>query len=325
MILSCLSSRLFSRPFRAGLLATAALTALTALTVAGVSGVQAAEDSGREAAAQPVAIRFRLVAGAESVACRSAPQPLGRHQTPSRLRDARFYVQDVALVDEQGRPVPLVLDQNDWQVRNVALIDLEDGQGQCAGSAPVHSQVTGKVPPGRYQGLRLTVGVPGPAPGETGPGLNHGSTETAPPPLDISAMAWNWQAGRKFMKVEISPEGGIKRHTDTVKVWTVHLGSTDCAGNPAAGDQVKCSRANRIPLAFAGFDPDKEAVALDLTALFAQVDVARDEGGAAGCMSAPQDPECPGIFRQLGLSLEDGEPRGPVAAFRVIPDSRVAP
>lgn len=252
-----------------------------------------------------VAIDFALSAGAQKISCNSAPLPLGKTQVPSRLKDARFYLQDLGLLRADGAVVPVQLAQNEWQYLNVALVDLEDGQGLCAGNAATHSRVTGRVPAGNYVGAQFTVGVPVTASGRDGQpvSLNHSNTEQIAAPLDVQAMAWNWQAGRKFMKVEVAPEGGISRKNDNVKVWTVHLGSTGCVGNAANGETITCSNPNRFPVHFARFDLDQERVLLDVAELFKNADLRRDEGGASGCMSSPQDPECPAIFDQLGLRL----------------------
>lgn len=264
-----------------------------------------------EESASKIGIDFALTAAGQPWTCSAPPVPLGRGQAPSRLRDARFYVHDIRLIRHDGASVALRLAQNEWQYLDVALIDLEDGQGGCVGNRGQHARVTGEVPAGDYRGLQFTVGVPvssTTADGRVVP-LNHSNTEQIAAPLDIQAMAWNWQAGRKFMKVELLPEGGVARAEDTVKVWTVHLGSTGCVGNPANGEIVACSSPNRIVVRFDDFDPARQRVLFDLSALFEGSDVGRDQGGAAGCMSSPQDPECPAIFRQLGLPLAvDGAP-----------------
>lgn len=56
------------------------------------------------------------------------------------------------------------------------------------------------------------------------------------------------------------------------------------------------------------FDPAKQAVAINLATLLADVDLTRDEGGAVGCMSSPTDPECAPIFSALGLNLSETRP-----------------
>lgn len=285
-----------------------------AVGLAAALGLAACATTGPERPDQPVAVTFALTANGKPARCGAPLGPLGVGGVPATLRDARFYVQDVALIAASGKAVPVTLTPNDWQTSSVALLDFEDGSGNCAGGTKgLHATVTGHVPEGRYVGLAFTVGVP--------PSLNHTSTETAPPPLDIAAMGWSWQAGRKFMKIEIDPSGGVaKADGSKAKSWYVHLGSTDCAGNPTTGESVSCKRSNRVPVTVPTFDPATQAVALDLASLFDGSALTRDQGGAVGCMSGPTDPECEAVFRRLGLSLTDGRPvsAGVTSAFTVV-------
>jgi uncharacterized repeat protein (TIGR04052 family) len=254
---------------------------------------------------QSVSLSFALVAGEQPLRCGAAFGPLGRDQKRVSLRDARLYVQDVALIDDTGKPVPLRLQVNDWQDAKVALLDFEDGSGHCVGGTPAtNTQVIGSVPAGHYRGVSLTLGV--------SQSLNHTSTELQGAPLDLAGMGWSWQAGRKFIKLELDPEGGVsKADGSRANTWYLHLGSTGCAGNPVTGETVACQRANRIPLRFDGFDPATQAVVLDVAALFRDSRLAVDEGAAVGCMSGPTDPECVAVFKRLGVSLNSGAPLDP--------------
>ena len=254
---------------------------------------------------QSVSLSFALVAGEQPLRCGAAFGPLGRDQKRVSLRDARLYVQDVALIDDTGKPVPLRLQVNDWQDSKVALLDFEDGSGHCVGGTPAtNTQVIGSVPAGHYRGVSLTLGV--------SQSLNHTSTELQGAPLDLAGMGWSWQAGRKFIKLELDPEGGVsKADGSRANTWYLHLGSTGCAGNPVTGETVACQRANRIPLRFDGFDPATQAVVLDVAALFRDSRLAVDEGAAVGCMSGPTDPECVAVFKRLGVSLNSGAPLDP--------------
>ncbi|SFL89648.1 MbnP family copper-binding protein [Rugamonas rubra] len=259
-----------------------------------------------------VEIGFAMRAGESAVHCAGPAVRLGVAATPARLRDARLYVHNVRLLARDGAEAPLQLEQNEWQYLNVALLDFEDGAATCEGTAAVNTAVRGKVAAGDFVGLAFDLGVPVSAPGPAGAAvpLNHSNSETAPAPLDIAAMGWSWQAGRKFIKLELLPEGGVKRKNDTTKVWTIHLGSTACVGNPTDNDTVKCGNPNRRTVRFERFEQARDLVLLDLARLLEYSDIGRDEGGAAGCMSWPADPECGPVFRQLGLPLRPGEGRG---------------
>lgn len=252
-------------------------------------------------AAEPVTLFFDLMAHGISARCGVSLGELGRDKKVAVLRDARFYLQDVALRNEVGNWVPLDLDENEWQSNQVALLDFEDATGKCAGgTADTNYVVTGMLPDGKYTGLQFTLGVP--------QEVNHSSSELAAPPLDLASMSWGWQAGRKFAKIEIDPNGGIRREEGSrATTWFLHLGSTGCVGNPLLG-VMSCLRANRVPISLKKFDPKRQQVVLDLVSLFQESHLSEDRGGAAGCMSSPSDPECVGIFTRLGLSLSDGRP-----------------
>ena len=169
---------------------------------------------------------------------------VGSGKVNAELRDLRFYVSNVALINAQGQAVPLTLDANDWQSQDVALIDLEDASGTCAeaGTPAMNSLLQGTVPAGNYRGLQWTVGVPA--------RLNHSDHASAGKPLDIQAMAWSWQAGRKFVKIEINPEGGVARPAPAAagKTFFVHIGSTGCTGNPVTGETIGASTAAGPPM-----------------------------------------------------------------------------
>lgn len=263
-----------------------------------------ADETGTEA----IAIRFALEAAGQPLRCDSAPVALGSTARPTRLRDARWYAYGFALIAADGSRTPLQLEQNTWQHQDLALIDLEAGvPGQasgCNGSAATHDTVTAQVPRGEYVGLSFHIGVPGQ--------LNHSNNVGAPPPLDLTAMAWVWQAGRRFMKVEFEPEGGVARSGSPARTWMLHLGASGCTGNPASGEIINCTAGNRFEVRLPRFDAARDVVVLDAATLLQDIDIGKDGGGAVGCMSAPSDPECGPVFARLGVGTESG------AAFRAV-------
>ncbi|SFF19340.1 MbnP family copper-binding protein [Paracidovorax wautersii] len=251
-----------------------------------------------------VAITFAAQAGSQAVKCGTPITGLGTGRVSADLHDLRFYVSNVALLNDKGEAVPVTLEASDWQNQDVALIDLEDGTGACAdaGTAAMNLQVKGTVPAGSYQGLKLTVGVPA--------RLNHTDYAVAAKPMDVQALAWSWQAGRKFAQIEVNPAGGVARPAPAAagKTFYVHLGSTGCTGNPVTGETVSCARPDRMDFSLPGFDPARQKVVLDLAALYAGTDLNTDQGGAPGCMSGATDPECAPIFKVLQLDLATGQP-----------------
>jgi hypothetical protein len=162
---------------------------------------------------QQVAIRFALGAGDQPVECGRDISGLGTGGQPAQLHDARFYVSAPALIDAAGHEVPIELEQNDWQYANLALLDFENKTGKCIGTADVNDTIKGSVPRGRYKGVSFVIGVPSVIQDKDGKDvvLNHSNFATAPAPLDLQSMTWNWQAGRKFVKIEVDPEGGVTR------------------------------------------------------------------------------------------------------------------
>lgn len=259
-----------------------------------------------------VSVRFVLKNGQTPVDCRHPLTGLGQSHVDARLKDARFYISDLRLISDRGDAVSVRLDRNNWQYSNVALLDFEDAGNDCKGGTPgLNDRVSGSVPAGRYVGVSFVLGVPVNGQDESGAvvSLNHSSTETSPPPLDLAAMGWSWQAGRKFLKVEVVPEGGVTLPSGRrAQAWFVHLGSTGCIGNPATGETVRCANENRLTVRFPAFDPARQQVVLDIGVLFAGSDLNRDEGGAVGCMSGPDDPECKAIFQAIGLHLKESAP-----------------
>ncbi|HQX05818.1 MAG TPA: hypothetical protein PKZ19_03455, partial [Zoogloea sp.] len=168
--------------------ATSADTANPTFTTAGVVAVDspntlkkivAFEKGNTAAATQAVSITFDVTAGGQAVSCGVPLTGLGTKATPGQVKDLRFYVTNVLLIDAQGNTVPVTLDANANQARDVALIDFEDATGKCptsTGSAATYTTLTGKVPPGTYVGVTLSVGVPVKSADADKVSLNHSNT-----------------------------------------------------------------------------------------------------------------------------------------------------
>lgn len=191
-----------------------AFTRFTAV-IAGVAAVGGAQAAGKVDGGdrQQIAIRFALAAGDQPVECGRDIAGLGTGGQPAQLHDARFYIAAPALIDAAGHEVPIELEQNDWQYANLALLDFENKTGKCVGSADINDTIKGSAPRGRYKGFSFVIGVPSVIQDKDGKDviLNHSNFATAPAPLDLQSMTWNWQAGRKFIKIEVDPDGGVTR------------------------------------------------------------------------------------------------------------------
>jgi uncharacterized repeat protein (TIGR04052 family) len=200
------------------------------------------------------------------------------------LRGLQFYVHDVELLDEEGKPHQFALQATaPWQTQQLALIDLA-GDAQRR-----HSALVGTVASAaelRYTGIRFTVGVPFE--------LNHADPLQAAPPLDRSDLFWAWQSGHKFLRADV----GIDQHE-----WSFHLGSTGCSSasalRPPAAD---CAQPNRVRVELKG-DPLAGVVRLNLDSLVAAARAANH----VTCTGAyAQDRACAEAYASTGLSVESG-------------------
>lgn len=202
------------------------------------------------------------------------------------LSDLRIYVNDLKLVTTDGRQVPVeLLNDRTWQNRRVGMIDLESNRGSCEnGTDAVNAELSGTVPLGDYAGLNFVLGVPF--------DLNHADPLQAQPPLDDTAMHWHWRSGYKFLRA------GVRTPTDNF--W-MHLGSTACEGT--VGAIRECKAGNRVPVEIAQFQPGKDAVVIDLSALLS---TALEDGVPSDCSSGPAESACKEPFAALGIEFPGG-------------------
>ncbi len=252
-----------------------------------------------------VSIRFDGLVGDSIAVCGGTYPDIGTTGTTLTLADFRLYVSDVRLVTSDGREVPVMLDQGDWQTDDVALLDFEDGTADCeAGNALVNGTVSGQIPDDGsiYTGVRFQLGVP--------EALNHLDVSTAEGPLSFTSMYWGWNGGYKFLRVE-------GRSTGMPDGFRVHIGSTGCTGD-GRGNIDGCIQDNRASVELTGFDPDADRIAVDLAALFSDSDLDHDQGDSAGCQGTFGDPDCEPIFHALGLPFDGAPPSGPQKLFRVV-------
>jgi len=252
----------------------------------------AAPDSG--ATASDVTIRFAAKVGDAPFRCGATFEGVGTTGGQWRPTDFRFYVHDLRVVTAAGE-APVTLRQDGrWQHESVALLDFEDRSGQCAnGTTDTNAQVVGTLPAGTtgpITALRFRLGVPF--------ALNHANSATAPSPLNLSTLWWNWQGGYKFARID----GQVANAMNPMATdWYIHVGSTGCDGT-AMGGVTRCAEPNRVEVELAGFDPARNTVVADLGRLLSGSDV-RVSAGAPGCMSGLADPECPVVLRGFGITV----------------------
>ena len=241
--------------------------------------------------------------------CGESYDGVGRPAARVTPTDFRFYVTGVALIDKRGHATPVVLDQDGlWQQRDVALLDFEDGSGLCRdGNSGLNATVKGRVPKGHYIGVRFKLGLPF--------DLNHGDATVAASPLDLTAMFWSWQAGYRFLKIDMA--GDLVRTKSGQPVgFAVHIGDTGCESPADTQRPSRCANANSISVRFPRFDPRHDVIVADLARLLADTDTTRNAPRTApGCMSAQDDPDCAAIFSVLGLPFGN-RPNGPQTFFQ---------
>lgn len=283
-------------------LPTACLFALVLATAVASPALAQAE--------RKITVRFAATVGTEPFACGKSYDGIGATGSRVTPSDFRFYVSDVELIDASGKFVPLKLEQDErWQHQNVALLDFENRSGPClTGTQETRDVVTGTVPAGNYRGLRFTLGVPF--------ALNHADATIAPSPLNLTSLFWNWQAGYKFLRIDLATNGrpqDIKpgdmpsfgnRAASNRLGFAIHLGSTMCTADAPNKAPGACANPNRPTIEFAAFDPDKDVVVADLKSVLAGVDVDTNQAETpAGCMSTPSDGDCNPLLRNFGLTF----------------------
>lgn len=260
----------------------------------GAGGTGGAGGAGGTGGQEPVAveIQFEARVGAEVFNCGTKYAGLGSAKSEMELSDFRLYIHDVTLMKADGTVAVVELEQDGlWQYQNLALLDFENKAGACAnGTTEINTKIKGKAPPGPYAGVSFVVGVPF--------ALNHGDAATAPSPLNLTALFWSWNEGYKFMRVDGAATGAMGP-------FLMHLGSTACNAD-AMGNVTACDRPNRPTVDLMGFDPLVGKVVIDYAALVSKADLSKNAGGAPGCMSGSDDPECASTMGNLGIHVVDG-------------------
>jgi uncharacterized repeat protein (TIGR04052 family) len=262
----------------------------------------------------PVTIRFKAKVGSEDFRCGMTYNSQGAAGTPAQPADLRLFIDKMSLINDQGVEVPVTfIARTPWQTADVALLDFEDGTGECKNGNPdTNNTITGTVPAGTYRGLVFSNGVP--------ESLNHGDPTTAPAPLQAGGMTWGWLYGYKFFAAEMvsvsRPDGGADSGVRGVGVF--HLGSVGCDNAVDGGDpdfnqapKVACKQANRNLVRLAEFSPLTSTVVVDMGAVFAATNLSED----SQCHS--DGPTCASPFASVGLSFETGSRLPSQAAYRV--------
>lgn len=237
---------------------------------------------------QDVEIQFSARVGNEEITCQTMTSVVGMNNINPQFKDARMYVSEVALINNEGEAVNITLIQdNKWQYENVALLDFETGKDGCDnGNTALNHVVKGTVPIGDYNGIQFTLGVPA--------AFNHYGIDgdDAVSPLNVMGMNWSWQMGHKHLRMDVDG-------------FNLHLGTTGCELVDVNDESVDCTsaRPNRPDYQWDNFDPSKDRIVFDYQKLVANSDIT---ASAKSCMSGNEDPDCQSIFDNLGLDLNSG-------------------
>ena len=239
--------------------------------------------------------------GTREFACGQEYAKLGASKVAATPRDLRLFVQDLQLIDEDGEAVEVKLDERaPWQSGQLALLDFEDGSGECGEGTPErNTKITGRVPDRRYQGVRFSNGVP--------EALNHADPVKQSDPLKRFAdLSWGWLTGFRFSKIELVQISS----GDAPGNALLHVGSTACTGNAQAGT-VKCNKANRNQITLSDFAPEENHIVVDIAPIFAETDLTQ----VAECHSTGE--ACPPMFEAFGLDFQTGKARKEQAVYSV--------
>ena len=253
----------------------------------------------------PVTLSFKAKVGTADFQCGQTYTNQGSTNESVTPQDLRMYVQDVRLVDANGKSVPVTLDTRaPWQTPAIAYLDFEDGTGQCKNGNPdLNAKITGTVPTGSYKSVVFTVGVP-----EV---LDHADPLGAPAPL-VESMTWGWLYGYRFLIAEMISTSAATSDAG-VGIGLLHLGSVGCDTKPDAGVDagVTCTQANRAEVRLEGFAPGTSTIVLDVAKIFATTDLkAPNECHSFG-------DACPSMFASVGLKYEDGSQLSTQTAFHL--------
>jgi uncharacterized repeat protein (TIGR04052 family) len=300
------------------------LILLSAVLVAFASGCSNTDDSTPETTSSnatptyDVTINFQAKVGTADFACGTTytgANAVGTPPTGLVARDFRFYVHDVRLVKADNTEVSVSMtNDGTWQYQNVALLDFENATGGCASTTgpttATNSQVKGTIPQSggvAFTKIKFRLGVP--------QSLNHLNVNTAPAPLNFSALYWTWTTGYKFARLDFLTSGGAYDAT----AFNIHLGSTGCTGTNPVSSNADCSTPNRPEITLnipAGSQNDLAGIAnmrivADLRELVKDLNLTNGETvfpgvpnpnpHPSGCMSGPRDPECRYVMPRFGL------------------------
>lgn len=254
-------------------------------------------------------IPFQAKSGTTEIACGTQLTNLGLSADKGTIADFAFYIHDIKFKTKAGQTVSATLEKSDFQdpEYGVALLDFQDKTDSCKGAAKptnklVYASVS-NVSAADMTGIEFKVGLPA--------AVNHHNASIAAAPYNRSGMAWSWQSGHKFMRLDVNPTNKVQLDyalggANVSNSYYFHLGSTNCSGDPTTGAVVSCAAPNRPTITlstdFKVTNLTTSKIVLDYAKLMASNNLNTDAVMPPGCMSGTTDIECMNIFDNLGMN-----------------------
>lgn len=294
---------------KAPFMAASALCLSALLTACGGSSSSSSDNNNPPMAeTKTLKIPFAAKAGETDIQCGTPVSGLGASDTSGQFEYAAWFVYDVKLVTEAGDVATQMVENEAQNAEyDFAFLEFRDILGGCtnADQLPYDSTnnlvtVTTDVDPSQVKGIKFKLGMPYEP--------NHTVETKYQQEKAYYAMLWNWQAGFRFMRVDLIPDGGFTQDGTLYedKTFNFHLGATGCEGDPVACAQP--NNTTEFVLTNDQFVVNEAGtgtkVKFDYAELVSGMDLTVDEGGSKGCMSALQDPECTPMFYNLGIPLD---------------------
>lgn len=254
----------------------------------------------------------------EPLECGRIYEGIGKSNSSVELRDVRFFIHDIELIQANGEATPLSLKQDDeFQLRytktdgsigGLALIDFTGTDSEfCSlrGTSSTHTTINGRAPQAEYTRVRFKIGVP--------EQLNHVDGSVSPAPLNAYGMQWTWTSGYRHMKIDVKATTG-----DKIKpAYYFHPGAQGCESTTGSAAGPYLCSMNVAPEFELELNPETQAVEFDLARFYAQDDLNLGRGcmfvrnipdmqdGANPGASAGMANGCKEMFAAIGLNLPD--------------------
>lgn len=148
-----------------------------------------------------------------------------------------------------------------WQTTDTALLRFT---GQCEQQNNMVLQLNTDVDANDIKGFRALVAVPFE--------YNHSNPLTLPSPLNDASMLWSWQAGHKFIRIDM-------HRSDSEKQWWIHLGSVGCeSSSDVRPPEEACHYPNHFTINVEKSALPANGMTLDLTALIDGINIDEEPG-----------------------------------------------